>query len=190
MSLSAGTIFLPDAFGNVIYGAPKLTLVERPGLAVAVGAFVVGVNGGYIGDCDGGECEDDGYYVAGLPFAVGTFGGPERSVTVGVGVPVGEDPDDFATGAALVLVGGEVQVSNSVKLLTENYLAFDGGGATCDGDVCIEEGGSVVVLGAGVRFFGERLAADLGAFTAPEVWGGGNGFPFAPWLGFSYVFGR
>ena len=34
------------------------------------------------------------------------------------------------------------------------------------------------------------LAADLGAFTLAEAWGDGGGFPFAPWIGFSYVFGQ
>ena len=39
VSLAGGTILFPGAFGRVLYVAPKVTLVERPALAVAVGGL-------------------------------------------------------------------------------------------------------------------------------------------------------
>ena len=77
----------------------------------------------------------------------------------------------------MLMLGGELQVSNAVKLLTESY-------------VVVSDGEADLLVGGGVRFFGERLAADLGAFIAPEAVGDTDVVPFAPWLGFSYSFGN
>jgi hypothetical protein len=38
----------------------------------------------------------------------------------------------------------------------------------------------------GIRFFEEKLAADLGFIYIS----GAEGFPFLPWLGFTYNFGK
>jgi hypothetical protein len=67
---------------------------------------------------------------------------------------------------------GETRVSNSVKLITENW---------------IPPNSHVSLLSFGIRFFGDNLAADLG-FIYPagsDI----SGFPFLPWLGFAYNFG-
>lgn len=78
----------------------------------------------------------------GILYAVATRGGGDGAVTLGLGY--GYDDDGLADTPAAML-GAERRVSRSVKLLAESYL-FDG-----------------EVLGmAGVRFFGERLSADLG----------------------------
>ena len=47
--------------------------------------------------------------------------------------------------AGVVMVGGERQVRRNLKVMTENYVWKGGNG----------------LLSAGVRFFGERLSADL-----------------------------
>ena len=50
---------------------------------------------------------------------------------------------------------------------------------------------SVLILSFGIRFFGERLSADLGFFyPMSEGEGISEGFPFIPWLGFAYNFGN
>ena len=75
-----------------------------------------------------------------------------------------------------MLVGGEHQLSNSTKLLSENYLYL--------GDEV------TIIFSGGIRFFNDTLAADLGLFSSPDLIGaiGGGGFPFVPWLGFAYNF--
>ncbi len=180
ISLAGGTILAPGVFGRVLYVAPKVTLVSRPRLAVAVGG--VGV----------GAFFDDERATAGIGYGLVTYGGPERALTVGAGFAIAEG--EAASGAILTL-GGEVQVSNSIKLLTENYLipletttdvcAGDGGvGCTSSSETNYEP-----IVSAGVRFFGERLAADFALWTSPELIGE-ESFPFVPWVGFSYNFGR
>ncbi len=174
VSLSGGTVFAPGAFLDVFYAAPKFTLYERASGAVAVGAFAVAVTE-EVTICDDTGCTDDDDVVWGaLPFVVGTFGGSQRAMTVGAALPVG---DGGPEGSFVVMIGGEAQVSNSIKLLTESYLLL----SDADPDL---------LLGVGVRFFGERLAADVGAFLAPGTLGDTDVIPFVPWLGFSYSFGN
>ncbi|NNE35178.1 MAG: hypothetical protein HKN13_08085, partial [Rhodothermales bacterium] len=108
----------------------------------------------------------------GIVFGVATQGTSVASVTGGVGFLFGDG--DFVE-TPIILLGGEYQLSKSTKFLTENYI--------------IPAAESAVVISGGIRFFGESLSADFGLFTSPEVIGEG-GFPFLPWLGFAYQFGR
>jgi hypothetical protein len=74
----------------------------------------------------------------------------------------------------VLLAGGEAHLSNSVALITENWFPL---------------GSDVQLLSFGLRFFGDHLSADLG-FWYPLTREGTEGFPFLPWLGFCYNFGR
>jgi len=111
--------------------------------------------------------------VAGTVYGVATLGSDVRAVTLGVFGLYGTDFEDasFADGA-LLLMGLESQVSNSVKLISENYLA-------------VGYGGSAGVLTGGVRFFGDRLAADVAAALVVTE-GGFQTIPI-PYLGLSYT---
>ncbi len=80
---------------------------------------------------------------AGIVYGVSSFGDPDGGLHVGVGW--GYDRGEMGDRPALML-GGERRVAPAVKVMTENYLFPSGGG----------------VLSGGVRFFGERLSADLG----------------------------
>ncbi len=163
VSLAGGFSLVPGSPAQVVYAAPKVTLVHTPGTSVAVG--------GLVGTALGGEISGEGY--AGLAFGVGTFGSPRRAITVGGGFAFAGAEGESVTSAPILLIGGEYQVSNSIKLLSENYV-YVGESAT-------------VVFSGGLRFFNDTLAADLGLFTTPEAFGGG-GFPFVPWVGFAYNF--
>lgn len=185
ISLSGGTILAPGAFGRVWYVAPKVTLVDRPDLAVALGGVGLGV---FIGDVF--EHEGDDWGTAGIGYGLVTYGGPERSLTGGVGFVFAEG--GFESGA-LFMLGGEVQVSNSIKLLTENYvIPFESSTSICpNGGPCTTETDTEyeVIVSVGVRFFGERIAVDLAGWTSPELLTD-DIFPFFPWVGFAYNFGR
>lgn len=122
----------------------------------------------------GSDVEGSG--TAGTIYGVVTTGSPTSAFTVGLFGVYASDFDDVEFGeGALFLAAYERQVSNSVKLISENYIAI-GSGAT---------GGASL---AGVRFFGDRLAADLALGFG---WGGGD-FEVSPipYLGFSYTFGQ
>lgn len=110
--------------------------------------------------------EDEG---VGIIYSVGTYGNESVSFTLGLGFA-------FAGGEVadkpVFALGLEARISKSTKFITENWLIPDS---------------EVQLISAGIRFFGENLAADFAliypAGADPE------GFPFIPWIGFAYNFG-
>ena len=80
----------------------------------------------------------------GIAYGVVTQGSGDNAATIGLGYAYARSDDEDA-GSAVVMIGGERRVSRRVKLVTENY-AFKRGG----------------LLSGGVRFFGEKLSADIG----------------------------
>jgi hypothetical protein len=81
--------------------------------------------------------EGDG---GGVAYAVGTSGNARGSFTLGGGVAYNQNK----AMSGVVMIGAERQVRRNLKVITENY-GWRGNG----------------VVSAGVRFFGERLSADL-----------------------------
>jgi hypothetical protein len=155
-TVSGGMTLFPGASDQLFYLAPKVQVVHMQNLDLAGGLLYLSATSG----------NSDG---VGILYGVGTFGTPNQALTVGLGW-------GFAEGKVkdkpILLLGGEVRVSNSVKLITENW---------------IPPSSDVSLISFGVRFFGDNLAADLG-FIYPagsEI----SGFPFLPWLGFAYNFG-
>lgn len=102
---------------------------------------------------------------AGIAYGVATTGGASGSFTAGAGMAYNGDGDR----AAVVMVGGDRQFRRNMKFVTENYVWGSGTG----------------IVSAGVRFFGERLSADL-ALAAP-IGDEFGGFVF-PLVNFVYVF--
>ena len=153
-----------ETVGFVGFSA-KGQLYRTPGAAVALGASALLPYGA-----------GSGGNVGGTLFVTATFGSELSALTLGVTGFYGGGADvdfDVAEGA-LFTVGLERQVSNSLKLISENHAAVGGGEVV---------GGSLT----GVRFFGDRLSADLALMVAV---GGGEGvqvFPL-PYIGFSYSF--
>lgn len=157
-TIAGGTIPLPELFFKVFYVAPKVTVLNRREATIAVGVLHATV-------------VDEGS--GGIAYGVGTFGDSEAAVTAGLGFA-------YATGSGFserpaVILGGEYQVSNSVKLITENY-------------VIVGEETNPVLMG-GVRLFGSQLAGSLGLATSPAFIDEDDvSFPFLPILSFSYNF--
>ncbi len=100
----------------------------------------------------------------GIVYGVGTFGRQHGSVTVGAGVAYAGSENR----AGVLMVGGQRQVRRNMALVTENYI-WDGGSG---------------VASAGIRFFGERLSADLALWTPI----GADDFFVLPVVNFVYVF--
>ena len=99
----------------------------------------------------------------GIAYVVGTTGDDRSSFTAGVGVGY----SGAGGGAGVLMVGGESQARRNMKFITENYFW---------------QGGHAVITG-GVRFFGERLSADL-ALASPVT----EGFFVGPLVNFVYIF--
>jgi hypothetical protein len=100
----------------------------------------------------------------GVAYIVGTSGASSGSFTFGGGLAYGSD----GGRSGIVMLGGERQVRRNLKIMSENYVWKDGNG----------------VASAGVRFFGERLSADL-AIAVPV--GTDEVFAF-PIVNFVYLF--
>jgi hypothetical protein len=90
----------------------------------------------------------------GIAYGVVTAGKTNASVTVGIGSGYRRYEGDNDT-TAIVMVGGERRLRGGLKWITENYVWTGGQG----------------ILSGGLRFYGERLSADVALF-APIGMGG------------------
>ena len=157
VTLAGGMSLIPGLPNQILYAAPKVTFYRKSSVQVGAGALV------------GTSTRFD--HSAGMLFGIVTVGGSHRSFTAGAGF--GYADTEFSTRPVLV-IAGEYQVSNFIKLLSENYV--------------IPGYADAIFLGGGVRFFGEKLSADLALITLPVLLAEGDAFPFIPWLGFAYNF--
>ena len=164
-SIGAGLSVIPGLGlrEQVFYVAPKLgfNLGERG--AVAVGGLFA--QAGPWDDYDRNDSIGAGY-------AIGTLGGRRRSLSLGIGA-VKEINGGPAT--PLLMLGGSATVARHVALVGESWVRL---GETFE---TREQ-----ALGLGVRFFGEKLSADVGVVLLSDVWN--EGFP-APWGSITYHFG-
>ncbi len=162
-SLSGGVSVIP-AVGlsdQILSVAPKFGLYASDDVALSAGLLYMRAIGG----------------AGGIAFVVGTKGSPDKSFTCGIGLGYiaeeGEDVD-FAEHPIL-LIGGNIRLSKSMALVAENWI-ITGGDAKLDQQP----------LGLALRFFGPKIAVDVGAIIVGEVIE--EGFPI-PWLSFVYNFG-
>lgn len=157
-TISAGTPIVPEAIGQVFYLAPKYEVLRTPTASAAVGVLALFATQELTGS-------------AGLLYGVGTFGTPDRAVTLGATVPfIAADGESEVGDQPAFMVGGESRISRRLKFLTENYFVPSEG---------------VGVLSGGVRFFGERLSADFGIGAA---FGDGDNACCLPLVNFVYSF--
>lgn len=73
VTLSGGTPVVPDLIGQVFYLAPKLRVVSAPPVEVSAGVLALFAT----------EEIDEG--PVGILYGVGTFGSPDRALTLGAG---------------------------------------------------------------------------------------------------------
>lgn len=160
----AGLFFFGSDGGGILVPGVKAQVVRAPGLDVALGASLAVPVGA---DLDGG--------VAVTPYLAATVGSETRAATVGVTGLLGgsyETGDFEAADGVLLSLGGETQMSSSVKLLAEILVP-------------IGEGDSGVMVLPGVRFFGDRFSADVFGFVALVD---NATYGFAPLGSFTYNF--
>ena len=147
---------------QVFFFAPKVGIIQKEDFALSTGVIVVRI--------------PEADVIPGIVYYVSTWGSKDDSLTLGLGWGWAREEGDWETmDSPVVMVGGEHRVSNGVKLLTENWWLPG-----------IEDVEEHPVLSIGIRFFGRRLAVDLGFFHV--VGSGIEGFPFIPWVDFAYNF--
>ena len=137
VSLGGTVTLIPDSRSQVAWFTPKVGLITKDNLNVAVGGLF-----GYVGFAD--EADERSF---GVLYGVSTFGDPNASVTTGLGW--GYVGGTLSSSPA-AMVGGSVRVSKRAALITENYKFPSVNDA---------------LLGYGVRFFGEKLSVDLAFFN-------------------------
>ena len=158
-TISGGTPIIPELIGQVFYLAPKYEVIRTPAASAAVGVLALFAT----------TTVESGS--AGLLYAVGTVGSPDRALTVGATVPFLATGEDSEVGDVPVfMVGGEARLGARTKAITENYFSIGSDGG---------------LVSAGVRFFGERLSADFGVGMA--LFDGESGCCL-PLLNFVYSF--
>jgi hypothetical protein len=156
LSMAGGFSLFPGTSEQLLYLAPKFIPLQTKKFDLAAGVL-------YINIPDEGD--------AGIVYGVGTVIGEKGSFSVGMGY--GFSGGEFASKPIIVL-GGDIRVSKSIKLLTENWI--------------ITSETEVIPISFGIRFFGRRLAADFGLMH--PLGEDTDGFPFLPWIGFAYNFGH
>jgi hypothetical protein len=156
LMISGGMSIVPGASGQIIFIAPKIRFFNSENFCAAGGILYINI-------------PDDVDDVI-LGYGVVTLGTQRAGFTIGYGSNISGNSDEDLAG--ILILGGDVQLSNSVKLISENYIPIG------------IEGGSLL-YSFGIRFFGDNLSADLGFFGVTEET---EGWPFAPWVGFAYNF--
>lgn len=163
-TLMAGFSFLPglDLGEQLKYFAPKFGGEINEKLAVSVGALYITVKD----------------VAAGIGFSALTLGERDKSFTLGLGLGyIKEEEKDFEFAKKpILMLGGNIRLSNSVALVSENWFIL--------GE---EFRISTQPFSIGVRFFGEHLSGDVALIIIGEVIQ--EGFPI-PWLSFVYNFGN
>jgi hypothetical protein len=128
ITLAGGT---PLVFGEgeqVFWFAPKVGILQRDRLALAVGALAFFTT----------ESSES----LGILYGAASVGSQDGGAHIALGY--GYEEGELASRPVLMF-GLESRVRSGVKLITENYLLSEG-----------------AIVSGGVRFFGERLSADLG----------------------------
>jgi len=154
--LSGGMSIVPGLSEQLIFIAPKVRFFNSEYFCASGGLLYINIP----------EEVDN----VALGYGVITIGTQKAGLSLGYGTQISSSGEDDLTG--LLMIGGDVQLSNSVKLMSENYIPIG-----------VED--MDIVYSFGVRFFGDNLSVDLGFFGVTAET---SGWPFIPWIGFAYNF--
>lgn len=152
LTLAGGVTLIPGATEQAVYLAPKLRVAHSEHIDLSGGVLYISVSG----------------YSAGMAYGVATIGSSKASFTGGLAW--GFIEGDFS-GTPTIVLGAELQLSNSAKFITENWFPAKA---------------NMAIVSFGIRFFGESIAGDFGLMRPTSASSGG--FPFLPWIGFAYNF--
>lgn len=155
VSIAGGISLIPFSNTQLIYVNAKVTPVQTKNADVAAGYMYMNVTSK---NAEG----------ISIPYAVGTFGTKNASLTTGLGVGFSKSN----SSNPILLLGGEVRAANKIKFITENWIFT-------------EKNNNYNFSFVGVRFFGAKLAAD---FALIYIWGikSNSSMPLIPYVSFTY----
>ena len=153
-----GLPFVSSGGGTFIYYmSAKLTPINLKNIAVSIGGAIVG------------STSTNG--IVGVTYAVSTFGTFQNSLTTGMFFAFSKDE---LYNRPAILIGGQTRISKSASLLSENVILFGN-----------ETESFIMFPSLGIRFSGEKLAADFGTYAVIKS---DSFFYPIPWIGLSYKF--
>jgi hypothetical protein len=176
VTMGGGFSLIPgvDPTNWLYYITPKVGVYRSEDLNIAIGGLA-----GFVPNNDVNG--------VGVAYGAATKGGPDGSITAGVGV--GYAGSSIAS-KPVFLLGGEQRVSRRIALLTENYL-YVGRTITsaCTNNSCSDAHHYNLdgVASYGIRFLGEKLSVDLAFFNILNP-GTDKIFPGIPYLSFGAKF--
>ena len=154
LTLAGGMSLFPAFKNQLFYFAPKFTPFSNKNFNASIGYFFIIIP------------EDVNLNIV---YGIGTYGNKKASITFGLGYEFSSSNVEY-NGEPVILLGGEIRISESFGLVTENWFFTNS---------------EVNIFSFGARFFGRRISADFGLLKPSEYSGV---FPFLPWLGFVYNF--
>lgn len=152
LSVNGGMSLIPGLEQQLFFIAPKIGFATSDNFSIGAGFLYIGI-----------PDEDP----LGILYSVATVGNDRNALTLGSGLGLSEG--EFSNSPVFML-GGEVSLSNSIKLISENWI------------LTTED--SHPIISFGIRFYGEHIAGDFGLFVPTGV--DAEGFPALPWIGFIY----
>ena len=161
INVAGGISLVPGFDGQLYYFNLKARPVHLKDFDLSAGVFYANVTS----YTEGGD---------GALYLMGTYGDDRNALTLGGGY--GFNTDDGVSDYPVLIIGGELQMSKSAKLISENWIITGDNGAG--------------IISLGVRFFGRNMAGDFGLiyFTDSDGGSGSSGWPFIPWLGLHFNF--
>lgn len=160
ISVAGGISLVPGADEQVFYFNSKVRLLHSKSTDLSAGIMY-------------GNTTKSGGDGLGVIYAVGSFGTIENSITAGAGMDF--VASDKGNSDPVFILGGEVKLSKSIKLISENWISSS------------ED--SPLFFSLGLRFFGRKLAGDFGLVYITDTSGDTiEGWPFIPWIGLNYNF--
>lgn len=153
-----GTLIPYIGIGNQVYAVtPKIGYEINKDLSIAGSVLL------------GGGTEAIGKF--GLGYGAATYGNADNNITLGFGSGLYSNYGSNQY-TSLVIIGGMYRVSEYISVLSENWIILNNS--------------SIVLPSLGVRFFGEKLSADLGFVVPSGVFG--QAFIPIPYIDFVFSF--
>ena len=159
-SVAGGMTIIPGATDQLFYLNGKARVLHLEEFDLSAGILYTNITSG----------DENGLTIL---YANSTYGTRDAALTLTAGLSVSgtENSGQYP----LFIIGGELKLSNSAKLLSENWILTS------------PESGKIFSLG--VRFYGKKVAGDFGLMYFVDEDGESiSGWPFVPWVGLSYNF--
>jgi hypothetical protein len=160
ITIGGGVSLFPGLGLNkqIFYFTPKIGLATSKNSCVALGALIISIP--Y-------KIDEVKVPTFGILYGVGTYGGPDGSISGGLGFGFA---NDRVANKPVGMIGGEKRLSRRISFVSENWILPEVKNP---------------IISYGARFFGENISVDLG-FITPT--GSDFIFPGIPWVDFVFNF--